>query len=227
MVQYLYAFLPMLRRKLLVILAVLVLLLVTCVGISLWLLGGMLREFKSAGADVGTAEKFRWTVLGLGVAFLLVINIAVAVLMRAAGMVLRPMDQLLEGSRHLAHEEFDYRLRVESGDEFGELAGGFNALAQRLQENEQRRMEMLGQIALALNHELNNALNIIELRLRPLARQAAGDATMENSLLQIRRYLDRMAQTVESLKHVRRIVLTDYITGVKMLDLERSVQANN
>jgi hypothetical protein len=28
---------------------------------------------------------------------------------------------------------------------------------------------------------------------------------------------------VESLKHVRRIVLTDYTKGLKMLDLERSV----
>ena len=34
-----------------------------------------------------------------------------------------------------------------------------------------------------------------------------------------------MASTVESLKHVRRIVLTDYVSGVKMLDLERSVLA--
>jgi len=30
--------------------------------------------------------------------------------------------------------------------------------------------------------------------------------------------------TVEALKHVRRIVLTDYVPGVKMLDLEKSVR---
>ena len=35
----------------------------------------------------------------------------------------------------------------------------------------------------------------------------------------------RMVGAVESLKHVRRIVLTDYVSGVKMLDLERSVLA--
>ena len=35
--------------------------------------------------------------------------------------------------------------------------------------------------------------------------------------------LRRMAGTVESLKRVRRIVLTDYISGTKMLDLPRSI----
>jgi hypothetical protein len=33
-----------------------------------------------------------------------------------------------------------------------------------------------------------------------------------------------MARTVESLKRVRRIILTDYVTGVKMVDLEQSLQ---
>ena len=36
-----------------------------------------------------------------------------------------------------------------------------------------------------------------------------------------------MAQTVESVKHIKRIVLTDYIAGVKMLDLHRSTQAES
>jgi hypothetical protein len=31
-----------------------------------------------------------------------------------------------------------------------------------------------------------------------------------------------MTRSVDSLKRVRRIVLTDYVGGVKMLDLERS-----
>ena len=35
-----------------------------------------------------------------------------------------------------------------------------------------------------------------------------------------------MTATLESLKHIKRIVLTDYIAGVKMLDLHRSTQAD-
>ncbi|HEY8665720.1 MAG TPA: hypothetical protein VIL86_03600, partial [Tepidisphaeraceae bacterium] len=40
------------------------------------------------------AARFRWVVLGLGLVFLLVINVSVMVLIRVAGMVLRPVDRL-------------------------------------------------------------------------------------------------------------------------------------
>jgi len=40
--------------------------------------------------------------------------------------------------------------------------------------------------------------------------------------VQIRESLARMTATLERLKHVRRIVLTDYAEGTKMLDLEKS-----
>ncbi len=32
-----------------------------------------------------------------------------------------------------------------------------------------------------------------------------------------------MSHTIDSLQRVRKIVLTDYLAGIKMLDLERSV----
>ena len=46
---------------------------------------------------------------------------------------------------------------------------------------------------------------------------------LEACLRQISDNLARMTKVVNTLKHVRRIVLTDYLDGVKMLDLERSV----
>jgi len=79
-----------------------------------------------------------------------------------------------------------------------------------------------------LNHELNNAGAIIKLQLQLLRRQsAAANVTGENpaferALRQIHESLERMTHTVESLKRVRRIVLTDYSPDTKMLDLERS-----
>ena len=36
--------------------------------------------------------------------------------------------------------------------------------------------------------------------------------------------LHRMTETVAAVQHVRRIVLTDYVAGVKMLDLRKSVE---
>ncbi len=167
---------------------------------------------------------FRWLVLALAIVFLLVINISVMVLMRMAHMILRPVDQLVEASRRLAHEEFDHRVVVAQDDEFGELARAYNHLAEELQANDQRKLETLAQTAVMLNHELNNASAIIKLQLRMIERQANGNAAFERSLRQINESLARMTAVVEALKRVRRIVLTDYSADTKMLDLQRSVQ---
>ncbi|MGE5610193.1 MAG: HAMP domain-containing protein [Bacillota bacterium] len=166
--------------------------------------------------------RFRWMVLGLTIVFLILINVSIVALLRMAGMVLRPVEKLVEATRELAKERFDYRVDLDQKDEFDELARAYNNLAAELQANEQRKLEMLGQVALTLNHELNNAAAIIEMQLQLAGRQAGGNAGLEKYARQIRESLNRMTRTVELLKQVRRIVLTDYVSGVKMLDLERS-----
>ena len=171
------------------------------------------------------ANRFRWLIFGIAIGCLMVINISIVVLLRAAGMVLGPVDKLVDVSRRLTSEHLENRAELDHADEFHELAEAYNQLAKRIQESEQRRMEMLGQVALTLNHELNNAIAIIELQLQILGRQADGNDRFETCLRNIKENLHRMAETVESLKHIRRIVLTDYISGVRMLDLQKSVQA--
>jgi len=167
---------------------------------------------------------FRWLLLTLTIVFLVVINISIFVLLRMAAMIVRPVEKLVEATRQLGQEHFDYRVEVQQKDEFDQLARAYNNLAGQLQANEQRKLEMLGQVALTLNHELNNAIAIIELQLQLLSRQAGGNTRVETCAREIHESLARMTRTVESLKRVRRIVLTDYIGGVKMLDLARSVE---
>jgi HAMP domain-containing protein len=170
------------------------------------------------------ASRFRWLVLGLSLLFLLVIDVAVIILWRTASTILRPVDRLIEASRRLAEEHFDYRVALDGKDEFDELARAYNRLAEQLQAHEQRKVEVLGQAATALNHELNNALAIIELQLTLLQERVNDSEGTEQCLRQIRENLERMTRTVRSLKSIRRVVLTDYSDGEKMLDLEQSVQ---
>lgn len=191
-------------------------------------------EFDSsdvlAHVDPGAAElrtlsaRLRWIVLGLALVFLVVINMSVIALLRMGGTILRPLDQLVEASRELARERLDYRVHVEQDDEFGELAHSFNSLAEQLQANEQRKMEMLQQVARAINHELNNVMAIIELQMQMLARKSHGSPATDKYLSEIRASLERMTKAVQSLKNIRRIVLTDYVPGTKMLDLQRSTE---
>ncbi|MFA7235251.1 MAG: HAMP domain-containing protein [Phycisphaeraceae bacterium] len=166
--------------------------------------------------------RFRVLVVAIAAGFLLVINISILVLLRSANIILRPMDKLLEATRELAMEHFHYRVDLSQRDEFDELAQAYNHLASQLEQNEQRKIETLQQVALTLNHELNNAAAVIDLQLRLLRRQVGDKQAMETCLTQIHQTLGRMTRVVQTLKNVRRIVLTDYVGGVKMLDLEQS-----
>ena len=172
------------------------------------------------------ARRLRWTIIGLGLTFVLLLNVSVILLMRAAIMVVRPVDRLVDASRRLAREEFDHRVHLDQRDEFGELARATNALAEQLQDNEERKVETLRQVARTLNHELNNALAIIQLQLDLVARQADGGETLSERMRQIRDALDRMRTTVAALAKIRRIVVTEYTEGVEMLDLDRSLAAS-
>ena len=168
--------------------------------------------------------KFRGTGMAVGIGFLVILNILIVVLLRAAAMILQPVGKLVQASRRLAREEFDFRVHVDRVDEFGELAKAYNSLAEQLQTNEQRKIETLRQVARTLNHELNNAISTIELQLTLLARRSARDQSLAEPLRHIHQSLGRMSDTVSALNRVRRVVLTDYVSGIRMLDLERSVQ---
>jgi HAMP domain-containing protein len=179
--------------------------------------------------------RFRMIALGLGAVFLLVINMSVVAVSRIMSMVLKPVERLVEASRHLAREDFAHRVELDGKDEFDELGRAYNSLAAQLQSNEQRKVETMHQVARTLSHEVNNAISIIELQLALLTRASAaaqqpgdgvirGDPAQAERLSQIRHSLSRINRTVEALTRVRRIVLTDYLAGVSMLDLERSVE---
>jgi methyl-accepting chemotaxis protein len=173
------------------------------------------------------SDQLRGQVLILAIVFLVMINLSVIALMRAAAMILRPVDSLVQVAHELGKEHFEARVRIDDKNEFGELAEAYNHMAQQLQASEQRKMEVLGQVALTMSHELNNALNVIELQLTLLSRRAGDSGALQGHLKQIRQSLGRMTQAVDELRHARRIVLTDYMDGVKMLDLRKSIQEPN
>jgi nitrate/nitrite-specific signal transduction histidine kinase len=168
--------------------------------------------------------KFRLVALALGLVLVLVINASVMVLSRMVSIVLQPMDRLVEASRRLAREEFDYRVELGRHDEFDELARALNSLAAQLQANEQRKVETLQQVARAVSHEVSNALSIIELQLALATRDADGHGPQARRLREIHETLGRISRTIDALRRARRIVLTDYTAGVSMLDLERSAE---
>lgn len=185
-------------------------------------LAGALQEY-TAKEQEAFGRRFRGLVLGLTLAALVMSNVAVLVLFRTARMVLNPVAELVRGSRELAAEHFDHRVLLRQDDEFGELAHAYNQLAGELQENEERKAEAIRQLAVTLNHDLNNAIATIEMQLRLVDRRSGHDQILAKYCRDMQEMLTRMGQTIASLKNVRRVVLTDYMQGQKMVDLERSV----
>ncbi len=190
-------------------------------------IGALAKALRAYVADeqVRFARYQRLLVLGLTLAALVMVNVAVLVLLRTAQVVLRPVGQLVEGSRELAAEHFEHRVTVEQQDEFGELARAYNRLAEQLQANEERKAETLRQLAVTLNHDLNNALATAEMQLSLLDRQSGSDLKHAKYVRDIQATLRRMGERIASLKHIRRVVLMDYVDGQKMVDLEQSVVA--
>ena len=176
--------------------------------------------------QLALSRDLRTLIIGLTLAALVWLNVTAVVLLRTGAMILEPVDALVEGSELLARERFDHRVEVSGGGEFGQLAHAYNALAEQLQANEARKTETLRQLGVTLNHELNNVINVIELQLSFLDRRAGGDDALADRLRQIRENLARMGTTVASLKDIRRVVVTDYIAGMKMVDLPRSTEAD-
>lgn len=169
-------------------------------------------------------RRFRQTLIVIAVGFLATINICILLLLRTGLKILRPVDLLVDSCRQLVEKRFDIRVKPELDGEFAILAATYNNLAQQLQDNEANRVDTIKQVALAINHELNNTLATINLELQLLKRRNGGGAEFDARVSEIEKNLRRMAKTVATLGNIRRIVLTEYISGTKMLDLDQSAQ---
>lgn len=180
---------------------------------------------SAASEQLSITGRLRGLIVGITIMWLVILNITLLAMLRTGAMILKPVEALVEGSRQLARERFEHRVEGVGGEEFGALADAYNALAEQLGLNEQRRVEALRQLGVSLNHELNNLIATIELQLGRLDRATGHDSAVADRLAPIRANLVKMAAIVSSLKDFRQIVVTEYVGGTTMLDLQRSTQA--
>ena len=108
--------------------------------------GGMMDPVLQAafGDAVGTA-----LLIGLGAA--LIVALIVAVLLSAR--ISEPLSQLASASRRVARGDYAQRVPAATG-EVGELAASFNEMAAALGATEQRRLDLIGDVA----HELRTPI---------------------------------------------------------------------
>lgn len=116
-----------------------------------------------------------------------IVALAVALSAIAAMLLARhfrsPIRQLAAGSRALSEGHFDLRLPARRGDELGDLARHFNALAARLAGAEQARRQWVADTS----HELRTPLAVLRAQLEALqdgVRSATPD-TLDAMLRQV------------------------------------------
>ncbi|MCJ7709735.1 MAG: HAMP domain-containing protein, partial [Chloroflexi bacterium] len=118
--------------------------------------GGMM------GGGAGMMDPLLRSAFGDAVGSALLLGLAAAVVVAVAASVLlattlsRPIDDLSAASRRVARG--DYAQRVPPADgELGDLAASFNEMAATLQANEQRRRDLIGDVA----HELRTPITSV------------------------------------------------------------------
>jgi len=94
----------------------------------------------------------------LGVAALAAFLAAVAVSTFVARRIVGPVEAMMEASQRIAAGEYHERVEVPGEDELGAMARAFNRMAETLQQTEQRRLELIGNVA----HELRTPLSSIK-----------------------------------------------------------------
>ena len=118
----------------------------------------------------------RWTLLFLVGAPLLAAGIGLSIYRSVA----RPVARLREGAARWAAGDLDARVEIATQDEFGALAGQFNAMTRSLQDHQgqliqSEKLAGIGRLAAGVAHEINNPLAVILGYVRILRRKADGE----------------------------------------------------
>jgi len=123
---------------------------------------------------------------------------AVAVSTFTARRIVGPLQVMMKASQRIAAGDYHERVQVPSQDELGALARAFNQMAKTLERTEQRRMELIGDVA----HELRTPLGSIKGTMEGLVD---GVLTAEPAtFLLVQREVSRLQRLVHDLEELSR-----------------------
>lgn len=179
-------------------------------GFTMMLRGVPTAEIRSGGREVGRLyvvpvpdvdqmrdrSRIRQRVSrGLTLALALGSVLVLVLILTLGRAVLRPVRALTAAARRMARGDLSARVAVTAGDEIGELAGSFNAMADALERQEALRRGMVSDVAHELRTPLTNLRCQIEALEDGLARpDAATIRSLHDETLLLARLVDDLQQ---------------------------------
>jgi signal transduction histidine kinase len=124
---------------------------------------------------------------------------SLAISLFVARRIVGPIQQMMRASQRIAAGEYRDRVPVTGSDELAELARSFNRMAVMMEQTEQRRLELIGNVA----HELRTPLSSIQVMIEGLVDGVllADPTTYADFQREIKR-LQRLVDDLQALSRV-------------------------
>lgn len=133
--------------------------------------------------------------------------------------IVEPVRQMRFASQRIAQGDYHKRVQIGSQDELGDLASAFNQMAQDLEHTDQRRLELIGNVA----HELRTPLGSLQAMMEGLIDGVlpGEPATYVN----IQSELDRLQRLVQDLQELSRVEARQLVLDRKPVQIASLIES--
>jgi histidine kinase len=171
------------------------------------MMSNLYQEFRASFADA------------LLLAALAAGGVAILVSLFLSRGITAPLRSLTDASRDIADGQYSKRVVARSSDELGELAHSFNQMAEKLEQVEAMRRQLVGDVS----HELRTPLSAIKGSMEGLI-DGVLPATPE-TYQQIRQEANRLARLVDDLQELSRVEAGAYSLQRHPISVAKLIQA--
>lgn len=155
----------------------------------------------------------------LGVAALAAVIVAAGFSFALSRRIVAPLREMIAASRRIAEGNYEERVTTHSVDELGQLGESFNQMAEKLEQVESMRRQLIGDVS----HELRTPLTTIKGSAEGLL-DGILPASAE-TYQQIYREADRLSRLVDDLQELSRVEAKAYQLDFRSVDVSSLVAA--
>jgi two-component system sensor histidine kinase BaeS len=151
-------------------------------------------------------------------AFLATLVVAALVSLLVSNRLAKPLRAMMVASQRIAQGRYGERIPAAGSDELGQLAGSFNHMAEKLEQTETMRRQLIGDVA----HELRTPLTAIKGSMEGLV-DGILPASPE-TFSQIGLEAERLSGLVDDLQELSRVEARAFILDLKLVFLPELVK---